>query len=311
MLHLPLVAAALLMSESLATSPDRKQRDLTGGGRSAAVARLALASGSGGAQVEKLASKDGTKIAVEKTGRGPALIIVSGALSYRQLNRDKQLLAKLGEHFTVYTYDRRGRGESTDTQPYAVDREIEDLEAIVKAAGDAAHLYGVSSGAALAMQAAVKLGPQRIRKLALYEPPYGQKQQDFDRQKDRVSELIRTGKPGDAAAFFMADIGTPPPVLKEMKASPAWEGIKKIDFTLAYDYRILGDGTVPREIAKAISVPTLVMDGENTMPFMHETADTISKVVPNAQRKTLKGQTHQAKAEVVAPVLIEFFGKPG
>lgn len=252
-------------------------------------------------------SRDGTKIAFEKTGRGPAVIVVSGALSHRGLYRDPSLAARLSEHFTVYLYDRRGRGESTDVQPYAVEREIEDLEALIDDAGGSAYLYGVSSGAALALQAAAKAGAAKVAKLAIYEPPYGQEKQAFARQKQRVTELVRTGEPGDAAAFFMSAIGTPPDALDAMKRSPEWEAIKKIDFTLAYDFAVLGDGEVPQEIVKAIRVPTLVMNGEKSMDFMHPTADRIAALIPHAQRETLKGQTHQAAGEAMAPVLIEFF----
>lgn len=257
--------------------------------------------------VTGVASKDGTRIAFSKAGNGPALIIVSGALSHRALHGDTVLVPTLGQHFSVYTYDRRGRGESGDTKPYAVDREIEDIEALIQQAGGTAYLYGVSSGAALALQTAAKLGATRVSKLALYEPPYGQRPSEFKRQKDRVNELVRTGQPGDAASFFLSAIGTPPQALEGMKQSPEWEAIKKIDFTLAYDFDVLGEGAVPEDVAKAITIPTLVMDGEKTMPFMHPTADRIARLIPNAQRKTLAGQTHQASAAVVAPVLIDFF----
>ena len=251
-------------------------------------------------------SRDGTRIAFEKTGNGPALIIVNGALSHRKLYGDTALQRMLAQHFTTYTYDRRGRGESADVQPYAVEREIEDIEALINNAGGQAYLYGVSSGAALALRAAATLGPTKVSKLALYEPPYGQESQEFEQQKQRVNEIIRSGKPGEAAEFFLSELGTPPEALEGMKASPEWEAIKKIDFTLAYDFEVLGNGTVPADIARTIDVPTLVMDGEKSMDFMHATADQVAKLVPGAQRKTLPGQTHQAAAEAVAPALIAF-----
>lgn len=252
-------------------------------------------------------SKDGTRIAFEKTGSGPAVIVISGALSHRGLYRDQTLPARLSEHFTVYLYDRRGRGGSTDMQPYAVEREIEDIDALINDAGGSAYLYGVSSGAALALQAAATLGATKVTKLAIYEPPYGQEKQAFATQKQRVNELIRTGGPGEAAAFFMSAIGTPPDALEAMKRSPEWEAIKKIDFTLAYDFAVLGDGEVPQEIVKAIRVPTLVMNGGKSMEFMQPTADRIAALIPQATRKTLEGQTHQVAADAMAPVLIEFF----
>jgi pimeloyl-ACP methyl ester carboxylesterase len=250
------------------------------------------------------ASNDGTRIAFEKVGEGPALVIVGGALSQR--NGGKPLASKLKDRFTVYTYDRRGRGESSDTKPYAVDREIEDVGALIAQAGNKAYLYGVSSGAALVLQVAAKLGPEKVPKLAVYEAPYGQSERDFNEQKTRINQLVQTGKPGEPAAFFLSAIGTPPPVLEDMKRSPEWEGIKKIDFTLAYDYAILGSGSVP-DTVKRIAVPSLVMDGEKAMPFIRSSADRLAELIPHAQRKTLKGQTHQAAPEVVGPLLIAFF----
>jgi len=251
-------------------------------------------------------SSDGTKIAFEKAGSGPALVIVGGALSER--DGGKPLVGKLQERFTVYTYDRRGRGQSGDTKPYAAEREIEDLGAVIEQAGSKAYVYGVSSGAALSLQTAVKLGPTKVSKLAVYEPPYGQDRKEFNEQKDRVNQLVQAGKPGDAAEFFLKSVGIPAQALEDMKNSPQWERISKIDFTLTYDYAILGDGSVP-ETVNQIGVPTLVLDGEKTLPFIHPAADRIAQLIPGAQRKTLPGQTHQASPEVVAPVLTEFFNQ--
>jgi pimeloyl-ACP methyl ester carboxylesterase len=146
-----------------------------------------------------------------------------------------------------------------------------------------------------------------VPRLALYEPPYGQESAAFASQKQRVNELVKTGKPGDAAAFFMTAIGTPPEVIDGMKRSGEWEAIKKIDFTLAYDYAVLGNGAVPEDTARAITVPALVMDGEKTMDFIHPAADRIAELMPRSQRKTLAGQTHQVNADATAPVLIAFF----
>lgn len=259
--------------------------------------------------MQSVLSKDGVRIAFEKIGHGPALIVVGGALSDRQ--GGKPLAAELSRNFTVYVVDRRGRGESTDAKTYAVDREIEDLAAVIDHAGGSAFLYGVSSGAALSLQTAAKLGPAKVPRLALYEPPYGsadpKQKQQFAEQKRRVGELIKTGRPGDAAAYFLEAIGTQPEVLDKMKGSPAWGGMKKIDFTLAYDYAVLGDGTVPEATASAIAMPTLVLDGEKTMEFLHATADQVAKLIPRAERRTLPGQTHQASPDVAAPVLTEFF----
>ena len=252
-------------------------------------------------------SSDGTRIAFTKTGNGPALVIVSGALSHRALLGDTLLVPRLAEHFSVYTYDRRGRGESGDAKPYAVDREIEDLEALIDHAGGSAYLYGVSSGAALSLQTAAKLGAAKVSKLAIYDAPYGQPQRAFTEQKERINQLVSTGQPGDAASYFLSAIGTPPKVLEDKKRSPAWEAMKKIDFTLAYDYEVLGDGDLPEDVAKAITVPTLVMNGEKSLDFMHASAARIARLIPNARHATIKGQAHQAAAETMVPVLTEFF----
>jgi pimeloyl-ACP methyl ester carboxylesterase len=255
--------------------------------------------------VESVTSKDGTRIGFERAGSGPALVIIGGALSQRIGGRP--LVAALSNDFTVYIYDRRGRGDSGDKQPYAVEREIEDLAAIIEQAGNEAYVYGVSSGAALALQATVKLGPSKVSKLAIYEPPYGQDQDDFNEQKNRVNDLVKTGEPGEAAAYFLAAVGTPAEAIEAMKKSPEWEGIRQLDYTLVYDYAILGNGNVPESVER-ITVPTLVVNGEQSLDFMRPTADQIAKLVPEARRETLAGQTHQADPNVVAPVLIDFFG---
>jgi pimeloyl-ACP methyl ester carboxylesterase len=261
-------------------------------------------------RVTHVTSKDGTEIAFSTAGKGPTLVIVSGALSSRALLGDNTLVDRLAEHFTVYTYDRRGRGESTDISPYAVAREIEDLDALIAHAGDSVYVYGVSSGAALAMHAAAALGPSKVTRLAIYEPPYGQDPAAFAKQKQGVGERVKSGKPGDAAAFFLTAIGTPRDVLDGMKRSGQWDAIAKLDYTLAYDFEILGDGAIPETTARSITVPALVMTGEKSMPFMHPTADRIVKLMPDARRKTLAGQTHQAQGDAVAPALITFFTGP-
>jgi pimeloyl-ACP methyl ester carboxylesterase len=260
------------------------------------------------ASVRFATSADGTRLAFDKAGNGPALVIVGGALSHRDGGRP--LAEKLAPRFTVYTYDRRGRGDSGDTKPYAVDREIEDLGSLIHQTGGEAYVYAVSSGAALALRSAARLGPSKVLKLAVYEPPYGQNQPDFDAQKARVQQLIRTGQPGDAAAFFLAAIGMPSSALRDLQGSPEWQRIKEIDFTLAYDYAVLGTGSVPESVAH-ITAPTLVLDGEKSLPFMRPTADRIAELIPNARRKTLAGQSHQAAPDAVAPLLIDFFGRDG
>lgn len=259
-------------------------------------------------------SKDGTHIAFDKSGEGPALIIVSGALSYREMDEDRKLVSALSKDFTVYVYDRRGRGKSTDTEPYSVESEIEDIEGLIKDAGGSAYLFGVSSGAALSLLAASKLGKAKVPKLALYEPPYGtdseKDKKEYAEQWKRVTELISTGRPGDAATFFFKSIGIPPEALENIQKSPQWPLMKGIEHTLAYDFAVLNDGAIPVDAAKKATMPALVMNGDKSFDFMSAAAKNLSKTMPNVQWKTLKDQAHQASAGILAPILTEFFRQP-
>lgn len=258
-----------------------------------------------------LTSKDGTRIAFSKAGTGPAIIVVNGALSYRAVYDDKPLASALSKNFTIYTYDRRGRGESTDTKPYSVEREIEDIEALINDAGGSAYLYGVSSGAALSLLAAARLGEAKILKLVLYEPPYvassEKDKQVFIGHGKRINELIKTGKPGDATAYHFTAIGTPPEALENLRKSPEWPLMERVEHTLAYDYAILNDGAIPADAVKKATMPTLVMNGDKSFDFMSKIAKNLSGVMPNARWQELKDQKHQASPEIIAPVLHEFF----
>jgi pimeloyl-ACP methyl ester carboxylesterase len=258
-----------------------------------------------------LKSKDGTRIAFSKAGTGPAIIIVNGALSYSAVYDDKPLVSALSENFTIYTYDRRGRGESTDTKPYDVAREIEDIEALINDAGGSAYLYGASSGAALSLLAAARLGEAKIPKLALYEPPYvaasEKDKQVFIDQGKRINELIKTGKRGDAAAYHFKAIGTPPEALENIRKSPEWPLMERVEHTLAYDYAILNDGAIPADAVKKATMPTLVMNGDKSFDVMSKIAKNLADLMPNGQWKELKDQKHQASPEILAPALNEFF----
>jgi pimeloyl-ACP methyl ester carboxylesterase len=254
-------------------------------------------------------SKDGTDIVYEKSGNGSVIILVNGALAHRKFYGEKDLAALLDKDFAVIYYDRRGRGDSADIKPYTIEKEIDDIEALIDEAGGKAYLYGSSSGAALALLAAVKLGPQKIHRLALYEPPYNPdaSKEDFAEEKKKINTLIASGKSGDAAAFFLEKRGTPPEVLEDMQKSQDWEKIKSVAHTLVYDFEILGDGKIPTHTVNSLTVSTLVMDGEKSFDFVHTTADALGKMIPGAVRKTLADQTHQVSPEILAPVLKEFF----
>lgn len=239
--------------------------------------------GGGAEMTQKIVSKDSTKIAFERMGQGPSFIMVNGALGYHEFYGGRDLSGELSKDFTVYIYDRRGRGESTDTQPYAVEREIEDIEALINVAGGSVYLYGISSGAALALRAAAKLGPTKVLKLALYEPPYNaadddKAKHDFAEERKRMAELLKAGKRGDAVAFFLASMATPE-MIEGMKQSQEWQVMETVAHTLAYDYTVLGDGSVPLDVAKAVTMQTLVMDGSKSEAFMHEAAESLGKAM--------------------------------
>jgi len=220
-------------------------------------------------------------------------------------------LAKVLEpHFTVYTYDRRGRGDSGDTQPYAVEREVEDIGALIQEAGGSAFVYGTSSGAVLAVHAAKHL--RGIKKLALYEPPLSlgeNRQQVSVDYTANLTSLLTAGRGGDAVALFMTMVGTPTEAIEGMRHAPMWSGLEAIAPTLAYDNAILGDGSVPTEPASAITVSTLVMDGGASPPFMHEAAQALTQAIANARHHRLEGQTHNVAPEALAPVLVQFFNE--
>jgi pimeloyl-ACP methyl ester carboxylesterase len=262
-----------------------------------------------GNTVKTVNSKDDTPIAFDQSGQGPALILVTGAFTTRA--DWSSLAASLAPHFSVFNYDRRGRGESGDTMPYAVEREIEDIDALITVAGGPAFLYAHSSGAALAMEAAIKLG-DKVKKLAMYEAPYDDEpeaQRTWGAYIQQLTEALAAGRRGDAVALFMQYVGTPAEQIQAMRQTPAWPALEAIAPTLAYDHTyIIGkDRSVPVERAAQVRVPTLVMNGSASLPFMYETARMLSNAIPHAEHLTLEGQTHGPAIDVLVPVLTEFF----
>jgi pimeloyl-ACP methyl ester carboxylesterase len=259
-------------------------------------------------------SNDGTTIAYDVIGSGPAVILVDGALGARStFGGDSELARLLAPDFAVYTYDRRGRGASSDTQPFAVAREIEDIEALIDVAGGEAYLYGISSGGALALEAAIAL-PNKVKKLAIYEAPYDSSAAGMAAWKaywKKLHELIAAGQRGDAVALFMQFVGAPDDIVAGMRQSPMWPTLEAVAPTLPYDAAALGvDRTVPTERAATVAAQTLIMDGGanvETMPFMHASAEALAAAIPNAHQQTLEGQRHDVDAKVIAPVLTAFF----
>jgi len=220
-----------------------------------------------------------------------------------------KLAELLSPHFTVYAYDRRGRGDSGNTQPYALTREIEDIEALIEEAGGSAFVFGTSSGACLSLEAAIQLG-DKIKKLAMYEAPYNSEkavQQVWKEYRKQLAELLAADRRGDAAALFMKSVGTPDEQIEGMRQSPIWPMFEAVAPTLAYDAAALGeDRSVPIQRASRVTVPALVMNG-TTIPFMRDTAQALANAMPHAEHCTLEGQSHDVNLEVIAPVLVEFF----
>ena len=261
--------------------------------------------------METVRSKDGTTIAFDRQGDGSALILVDGAMGTRSSGSKPELARLLGQRFTVYCYDRRGRGDSGDTTPYAVEREIEDIDALMDEAGGAAFLYGHSSGGCLALEATVKLG-DKVKGLALYEAPYNddpEARKAWGEYIKNLTEALASDRRGDAIALFMAYVGMPAAQIEGMRQAPFWGGMEALAPTLAYDHTaIMGkDGSIRAERAARVGVPTLVMSGGDGAPFMLETARTLSKVIPDARLSTLEGQAHDVQPGALAPVLVKFF----
>lgn len=258
-------------------------------------------------------SKDGTKIAYDKMGHGPAIILVAGAMCSRSFWSGPELAKMLARNFTVYNYDRRGRGESGDTKPYAVEREIEDIEVLIDEAVGSAYLYGHSSGASLALEAAIRLG-RKIKKLAMYEAPYNDAAEAKLAWREYIkhlTELLAADRRGDAVALFMKLVETPVDQIESMRHASIWPAFEAIAPTLAYDHAaILGDdASVPIERAARVAVPALVMSGDASHPFMSDTARALSQAMPHAELHILEDQTHNVDLDLLAPVLVEFFSE--
>ncbi|MFF1878951.1 alpha/beta fold hydrolase [Leifsonia sp. NPDC058230] len=256
-----------------------------------------------------LVSPDGTTIAFETVGDGPALILVDGASCYRDAGPMRSIADALSVTFEVVLYDRRGRGASGDTLPFAVQREIEDLGALIDQVGGAARLFGISSGAALVLAAAEALGAQKVTGIALFEPPF-MPPPALPAAAVYTRELQAALAAGDRAAaveLFLARVGLPPQAIEGMRHSPAWPGMESIAPTLAYDDAAMGDSAVPVERAKRIRVPALALVGGASPDFLRYGAEEVAAALPSAEVVVLEGQTHDVAAEAVAPALVDFF----
>jgi pimeloyl-ACP methyl ester carboxylesterase len=260
--------------------------------------------------MEKARSRDGTEIAFERVGDGPTVVVVGGALNDRMAGMP--LVQVLSPPFSAVTYDRRGRGDSGDTEPYAVEREVEDLGAVIAATGGSASLVGTSSGAVLALHGAAAGLP--VHKLAMYEPPFmldDTRPLPPDDYIERLRELGSSDR-GAAVEFFMTvGVGVPPEMVEGMKQAPMWPGLEAIAHTLWYDGTVMGEAIKGDPSAlkqwSAVTTPTLVMDGGASPPWLHNAARELADILPNADYRTLEGQTHAVDPNALGPAVTEFF----
>jgi pimeloyl-ACP methyl ester carboxylesterase len=257
--------------------------------------------------MDTVSSRDGTTIAFDRLGEGPPVILVCGGSVDRMSNAP--LAQLLAADFTVFNYDRRGRGESGDTQPYAIEREVEDIEAMIQATGGEAYLWGSSSGGVLALIAAAAGLP--VKKLALWEPPFvpeGVPRPPED-QVAQYERMVAEGRRGDAVEYFMSKVvGLPLEFVDQARTQPFWAAQEALAHTLAYDARIMADYRVPTELAASVKVPTLVIAGGADMPWMRDSARALADALPAGETRFLDRQGHDVDPRVLAPVLKDFFG---
>ncbi|MGW2641064.1 alpha/beta fold hydrolase [Streptomyces sp. NPDC001348] len=255
---------------------------------------------------EETLSADGTTITYETTGRGPALILVSGAMSTGHTMLP--LAQRLADSFQAVVYDRRGRGGSGDTAPYAVEREVEDIAALIDTVGGEAALYGISSGGALVLQAAASGLP--VRQVAVYETPYALDEKDAERRAEytrNLTEALAQGRPGDAVALFLRLTGLAESMIERARQSPMWADMEAVAPTLAYDDAVMGGGLVPRDRLAAITVPVLAVAGAASPDWLRGATHAVAEAAPRGTYRELADQTHMVDPDVLAPVLTEFF----
>jgi pimeloyl-ACP methyl ester carboxylesterase len=258
----------------------------------------------------KIISKDGTLIIYNKTGSGPAVILVDGAFCSRNFGPMPKLAPLLAKSFTVFRYDRRARGDSGDTQPYAVQREIEDIEALINVAGGSAFLFGISSGAVLCIRA-VAAG-LHIKKLALFEPPFitdAMRKRPPADARERLTGMIAGGKRADAVKYYLTKVIRMPAIVAIIiRFTSNWSSMKANANSLPYDMAVLGDCMMPEDKVAAIHIPAIVIDSEKSPLSLRKPAQLLAAALPNGQRRSLKGQIHNVPPNILVPVLVEFFG---
>jgi pimeloyl-ACP methyl ester carboxylesterase len=256
--------------------------------------------------MDTVASADGTVIAFDRFGGGPPVIMIVGAFNTR--SQTEPLARALAPQFTALNYDRRGRGDSGDTAPYAVEREIDDIAALIAQTGGASAVFGHSSGATLALKAAASGLP--ITRLVLYEPPFNTDDNDPVLPAGFAADLaglVSAGRRGDAVELYQTQaVGIPPQVVAQLRHAPFRPGLEAIAHTLAYDAAIIGDRSMPAGLLTAVTVPALVITGEQSPPFLRNAAQAAAAKMPTAQLAVLPGQSHDLNPGATAPVMAEF-----
>jgi pimeloyl-ACP methyl ester carboxylesterase len=253
-------------------------------------------------------SRDGTVIAYEKSGHGPAVVILGGVLGDR--SQQAPVAELLAKEFTVFNFDRRGHGESEDNPPYAVEREIEDIDAVLDAAGGSAFVYGTSGPGVLALHAASAAPGAKMQRLAIWEPPFIVDSSRPKVRSDYKAELesrLAQGRRGDMVELFFTEaVGLPAEFVAQMRQAPWWAAQEGMAHTTIYDATLMGDYSLPRAKVAAVQVPTLVLDGGQS-PWLTASADAVAAALANGQRRTLAGQQHNVEPAAIAPALIAFF----
>jgi alpha-beta hydrolase superfamily lysophospholipase len=258
----------------------------------------------------RVTSADGTSIVFDRSGTGPAVVLVHGAFTGRTHPILSEVAAILARWFTVFNYDRRGRGDSGDIQPYAVRREVEDLAALLEIAGGSAMVFGGSSGAGLVLHAAAQ--NPAISKLALWEPPYHVDESaprlphDFAAQLDA---LVRNGRRADAVKLFMVEAAAvPAEAVAAMRLQPSWPSIEAVAHTLSYEAAVMGPGNaLPAEVLAAITQPVLVLTGGNSPEWITKAGEAVAGTIPGAVHRVLGGQAHSVSPTALVPELLQFF----
>jgi pimeloyl-ACP methyl ester carboxylesterase len=257
-----------------------------------------------------VSSKDGTTIAYDQTGSGPAVVIVGCVLGDR--SQQAPLAALLAPRFTVFNYDRRGHGASGNTEPYAVEREYDDLDAILDVAGGSAYVYGTSGPSVLALYAAGSGLAPKIKRLAIWEPPFileGSGRQAPKDYQQRLTSLMAEGRRGEMVElFFVEAVGMPAEFVAQMRQAPWWPAQEAMAPTLIQNAEIMGDFSLPAERVSSVTSPTLVIDGGET-PWVTYAAQAVADALPHAERRTLSGQSHNVAPDALAPVLDEYFSR--